>query len=185
MKKEEFCEIFGDISESYVKEARAGRKAPKTNWLKWGAAAACLAIILFMGIPCSVQYLHNDEEGRDAGYIVATKMTFQAKVIEVQENALLVEPFEGTEERGLAATILIPIDETIGEIKSVEYLAAAQAGDIVQISYLKEDSDIRKGIIAVCEIVPIGAEYDGNSDEYSPIPDHHDEEFLEQDPEAN
>lgn len=27
MKKEEFCEVFGDISEKYVKEARADRKA--------------------------------------------------------------------------------------------------------------------------------------------------------------
>lgn len=31
MKKEEFCEVFGDISEKYVKEARADRKAKKTS----------------------------------------------------------------------------------------------------------------------------------------------------------
>ena len=81
-------------------------------------------------------------------------MTFKAKILEVQENALLVEPLEGTEERELAATILIPTDD-LAELKTIEYVAAAQAGDLVQIGYLKEDSDISNGIIAVYEIVPI------------------------------
>lgn len=87
-------------------------------------------------------------------YFVATKMTFEAKILEVQENALLVEPLDGTEERELATTILIPTND-LGELKTIEYVAIAQVGDVVQIGYLKEDTNISKGIIAVYEIVPI------------------------------
>lgn len=46
MKKEEFCEILGDINEIYVEEARAVRKAKKPGWIRWGAMAACLCLIV-------------------------------------------------------------------------------------------------------------------------------------------
>lgn len=100
---------------------------------------------------------NSDENGEDTGYIVATKITFDAKILEVQENALLVEPLEGTPERELTESIAIGT-ETLGELNTVEYVKKAQAGDIVQIGYLKEDSDISRGIIAVYEIVPINTE---------------------------
>ncbi len=46
MKKEEFCEVFGDISEKYVKEARADRKAKKHRPFQWKAIAACFCLLL-------------------------------------------------------------------------------------------------------------------------------------------
>lgn len=145
--------------------------------------AACLAVVLFIGIPYTVQYLDNDKDG---GYTVATKMTFQAKILEVQKNALLVEPLVGTQERELAATILISTDD-LSELKTIEYVATAQVGDIVQIGYLKEGTSIGKGIIAVYRIVPIDTGLDGNQDGYDPLPNNQtaDEEVSEQDPLAN
>lgn len=50
MKKEEFCEVLGDINENYVKEAWADRKAKKPSWMKWGAMAACLCLLAVGGI---------------------------------------------------------------------------------------------------------------------------------------
>ena len=49
MKKEAFCQVLGDINENYVKEARADRKAKKPGWMKWGAVAACLCLVVAGG----------------------------------------------------------------------------------------------------------------------------------------
>ena len=57
MKKEEFCDVLGDINESYVEEARAGRTIKKPVWIKWGAIAACLCVVISL----SVIILHQDE----------------------------------------------------------------------------------------------------------------------------
>ncbi len=42
MKKIDFCEVIGDIDENYIQLAHA---AKKPFWIKWGAAAACLALL--------------------------------------------------------------------------------------------------------------------------------------------
>ena len=46
MKREEFCEILGDISEEYVRAAGAGRRARRPRRMKWGVIAACLCLLL-------------------------------------------------------------------------------------------------------------------------------------------
>ena len=46
MRKEEFCEVIGDINEDYVRGAREYRKAKKPVWIKWGAMAACLCLVV-------------------------------------------------------------------------------------------------------------------------------------------
>ena len=49
MKREEFCQILGDVDARYVKEARTGRgKAPV--WRRRGAAAACLAAVFLTAL---------------------------------------------------------------------------------------------------------------------------------------
>lgn len=50
MKKEDFAEVLGDINENYVKEAETAKKAKKPVWLKWGAMAACLCLVVCGGI---------------------------------------------------------------------------------------------------------------------------------------
>lgn len=44
MKKEDFAEVLGDISERHITMARAERKAKKPSWRKWAAMAACLCL---------------------------------------------------------------------------------------------------------------------------------------------
>ena len=46
MRKEDFAETFGDINEKHIVEARAGHKAKKPVWLKWGAMAACMCLVV-------------------------------------------------------------------------------------------------------------------------------------------
>ena len=50
MKKEEFCEVLGDIDESYVEEAGARRKGRGPGRVNRAAAAAALAAVLFVTI---------------------------------------------------------------------------------------------------------------------------------------
>ena len=46
MKKEEFCEIFGEINEKHIIEARTFHKNKKSAWLKWGSIAACFILLI-------------------------------------------------------------------------------------------------------------------------------------------
>lgn len=46
MRKEEFAEVLGEISEKHILDARAERKAKKPVWVKWGAMVACLCLVV-------------------------------------------------------------------------------------------------------------------------------------------
>lgn len=50
MRKEEFAEVFGDISEKHIAEAGAEPRVNKPVWVKWGAVAACFAAIILLGV---------------------------------------------------------------------------------------------------------------------------------------
>jgi len=49
MRKEEFAEVFGEISEKHILGARAERKMNKPVWVKFGAVAACLCLVAIIG----------------------------------------------------------------------------------------------------------------------------------------
>ena len=51
MTNEKLYEVLGDINEKHVKEAREYRKTKKPVWLKWGAMAACLCLVVGIAIP--------------------------------------------------------------------------------------------------------------------------------------
>lgn len=46
MRAEEFCEIFGDINEKHIKEAKTFTNEKKLGLLKWGALAGCLCLVV-------------------------------------------------------------------------------------------------------------------------------------------
>lgn len=50
MTNEKLYEVLGDINEKHVKEAREHHKAKKPVWLKWGAMAACLCLVVGIAI---------------------------------------------------------------------------------------------------------------------------------------
>lgn len=158
MNKYEFCEVLGDINENHVKEAREYRKAKKPGWIKWGTMAACLclavAVISVPYILASIQDAENIAEGNATTDVTTTKMIFEAKVLEIQEHALIVEPLAGTPERELTESIFIDTED-LAELSTVEYVKRAQVGDTIEICYLKENSDISNGEIAVYKIIPL------------------------------
>lgn len=57
MKKEDFFEVLGELDDDIVSGAKtpvkenANSKIRRSGWLKWGAAAACLAVVLAVGVP--------------------------------------------------------------------------------------------------------------------------------------
>lgn len=50
MRKEDFAEAVGDINGNYVKEAETYKKAKKPVWVRWSAVAACLVLLVGVGI---------------------------------------------------------------------------------------------------------------------------------------
>ena len=58
MKKEELFDIIGEVEEQKILEANKGvskkKKAQKT-WLKWGALAACICIVIVSVIGISTK----------------------------------------------------------------------------------------------------------------------------------
>ena len=50
MREETFFEVLGDIREEYVQEARAERGARRSGWMRWGAVAACLCVLLAVSL---------------------------------------------------------------------------------------------------------------------------------------
>lgn len=51
MKKEKLYEAIGDIKEEYINDAHmATTKKSRPVWVKWGAMAACFAVIAVLGI---------------------------------------------------------------------------------------------------------------------------------------
>ncbi len=49
MKQEKLYEAIGDIDETFVNEAHTTSKKLRPAWQKWGAVAACLALIMLVG----------------------------------------------------------------------------------------------------------------------------------------
>lgn len=52
MRKEDFFEVLGELDDDLVKEAKANGRIRRFSRLKLGAIAACIAIVLSVGIPC-------------------------------------------------------------------------------------------------------------------------------------
>lgn len=50
MKSERILDAIGGINEEAVRDAKAYKKAKPKGWVKWGAAAACLCLVLGGGI---------------------------------------------------------------------------------------------------------------------------------------
>lgn len=65
MKSYELLEVIGEAQDSYVIDAKAPKKKSTPVWVKWAAMAACLCLIISLGIPI---YIHNKPgSGNDPG----------------------------------------------------------------------------------------------------------------------
>lgn len=62
MKNTRLLYLLGDINEDYIaKAAPKNKKIKARRWVKWGAAAACFALILSIAIP-TVMHFENSKE---------------------------------------------------------------------------------------------------------------------------
>lgn len=60
MNSKKFTEAMSEIDNKYVDEAISYKKKDKkTSWLKWGAMAACLCLVIGLAIPTILN--HNNE----------------------------------------------------------------------------------------------------------------------------
>lgn len=61
MRKEEFCEVFGDINENYIKEARFIKAENwHIKWFKMGALAACFCLVVTSALLTVNTYAANN-----------------------------------------------------------------------------------------------------------------------------
>lgn len=152
MNSTKFSEAMSELDTKYVDEVlNYKKKSKRPIWGKWVAVAACLCLVV---AAISVSHILNSIQDNTTTNVIATKRVFEAKVLEVQNSALIVEPIEGTPERELTESIAIDTED-LGELNTVEYVKRAQIGDTIKVCYLKEDSNISNGVIAVYEIIPL------------------------------
>ena len=61
MRKEEFCEILGEINDKHILDARETRQAKKSVRFQWGVMVACLCllVVVISGIHTWIEQ-HNE-----------------------------------------------------------------------------------------------------------------------------
>lgn len=72
MKKEEFCDVLGDINKTYVREARIPQMAKMPIWAKWATMAACLCLVI---IALPVFHLIQTDNPNLHSYVTSDSMT--------------------------------------------------------------------------------------------------------------
>ena len=126
MRKEEFAEVFGEINENYVKEAETIKKAKKPVWVKWGAMAACLCLVVVGAfVAPALIGEQNVEQPMGQGF-------FNAVVLEIENDTVIVECTDNLQGNvPVGAEVQISTD-TI----SSEKVPELAVGDNVRVLYL-------------------------------------------------
>lgn len=98
MKKEDFCEVFGDINENYIQEARVNRRVRKTFWLKRGALAACLCLIVVTSFMVPRLSDYTDHDNSPSSNIVTAPgfLTLTASAASLDDDTTIEFPSEET-----------------------------------------------------------------------------------------
>ena len=85
MNIQNFCEIFGEIREDYVLEARKPtQKAFFQNWRIWVATAACLCLV----VSGTVFYLGSGTQVPSPDYVQVTNPILEVESLEEMEEYL-------------------------------------------------------------------------------------------------
>lgn len=102
----------------------------------------------------------NDGQSREekTAAVDVEQAAFEAVVLKVEQNSLLVQPAEGTVQRATADKIAVSTGN-IGEEGSLTYLAEAQEGDTVRIFYHGEIAEsFPAQILGAFQIERVGQE---------------------------
>ena len=92
MTNETLYEAIGDISDKHIKEAKQVRKNKQPIWLEWGAAAACLCLIV-AGSAILLQRDFNPSGVASEERTIHLKpvINFEGIVTAVEENRVTLE----------------------------------------------------------------------------------------------
>ena len=91
MTNEKLYEVLGDINEKHINEARAYHKAKKPGWVKWGAMAACLCLVVVGAL--TISDLQDNLSGQGTMEQVYTLP--QAETMSVELVEWSVDHFKG------------------------------------------------------------------------------------------
>lgn len=143
-------EVLGDINENHINEARAYHKAKKPGWVKWGAIAACLCLMVpltafaidTIQYNAAVDYLNSlGIPVEDLGDYSHKEIKEAVKTIDAGESSPLTEEIlnllPGNEEQ-----IDVPTQVTSEQIRELE---PAMTREEV-LSLLGNTQDIGSGI---------------------------------------
>ncbi len=50
MKEKRLLKAMGKVDEKYIEEASPAQQSKRPRWLKWGAVAACLCLVIAVGL---------------------------------------------------------------------------------------------------------------------------------------
>ncbi len=150
MTNEKLYEVLGDINENHINEARAYHKAKKPGWVKWGAIAACLCLMVpltafaidTIQYNAAVDYLNSlGIPVEDLGDYSHKEIKEAVKTIDAGESSPLTEEIlnllPGNEEQ-----IDVPTQVTSEQIRELE---PAMTREEV-LSLLGNTQDIGSGI---------------------------------------
>ena len=150
MTNEKLYEVLGDINEKHINEARAYHKAKKPGWVKWGAIAACLCLMVpltafaidTIQYNAAVDYLNSlGIPVEDLGDYSHKEIKEAVKTIDAGESSPLTEEIlnllPGNEEQ-----IDVPTQVTSEQIRELE---PAMTREEV-LSLLGNTQDIGSGI---------------------------------------
>ena len=159
MTNEKLYEVLGDINEKYVSEARVYQKAKKSIWAKWGAVAACLALVCVAATPL---FPHNNDSVTTPGIADAAPMIYVNDTLYKQSTS----------------------QTSFNELKDDFVYLGVIESDVT--NFQGTASDVYKRQYWLYENYH-STDLDGNPDGYGPLPNNQTsgEEVSEQDPAAN
>lgn len=130
MNVRKFSDAMSELDTKYVDEAlNYKKKAPKSVWVKWGAIAACLCIVVTFIIFPLVNEQVTEQNGGGIGDNNGS--FFNATVIELTDDTVTVKCIDGMDS-GFTNGDIISFGT---EIVAKKGLPAITAGDTVRIIY--------------------------------------------------
>lgn len=151
MNEHHIHDAIGEISEELIDPVAKLRQKKRYPAVKWVAAAACICLVL-LSLPLGAS-MRNDMKAESAGSAMDPEMNmenyygaimdqetdgasdmivaasvFRAKVLEVDEKCVLVEPLEGEDELRCSDKIYVSFGH-------LEQIPEMKVGDTLQIQY--------------------------------------------------
>ena len=149
MNEYQIHDAIGEISEELIAPIAKLRQKKRYPAVKWVAAAACLCLLLSLPLELGTRQDMNaesagslmepetEQENKHSGLMdqedgksdmVADVAAFRAKVLEVHEKCVLVEPLDGENERNCSDKIYV-------SFRNIKQIPEIKAGDVLEIRY--------------------------------------------------